>query len=235
MGYSNKEFYMLINYIQRTARKTLAITIDDKGEVIVKAPKNMSDKDIFKFVNSKQKWIEQKVNFIKTQNAMFNDLFNYNSVLFCGKKYNILRDRHSKDITLKDDYLIIKPLSTLKREAKQIEKFLKNKCIEIVGQRLKYFANIMQLEPNKVVLNNSKRKWGTCDSEGVISFNWRVIMLSPQLIDYVVVHELSHLVEMNHSPAFWAIVSAVLPNVKNLRHTLKQCNFVLQQFRELPV
>ena len=93
----------------------------------------------------------------------------------------------------------------------------------------------MQLEPKRVELSNSRRKWGTCDSEGVIAFNWRIIMLSPQLIDYVVVHELSHLMEMNHSPAFWAIVTAVLPNVKNLRNTLKNCNFILQQFRELPM
>ena len=226
---------MNIDYIQRTARKTLAITINDKGEVIVKAPKFMAEKDIFRFIQSKEKWIDQKVTEIKQQNMINDDLFNYKCVLFCGKKYCVLRDKKAKEISIKNNYLIIKPLSTLKREVKQIEKFLKNECIEIVGQRLKYFSNIMQLEPKRVELSNSKRKWGTCDSEGVIAFNWRIIMLSPQLIDYVVVHELSHLMEMNHSPAFWAIVTAVLPNVKNLRNTLKNCNFILQQFRELPM
>ena len=225
----------MIDYIQRTARKTLSIIINEKGEVTIKAPKRMSESDIYKFVQSKEKWINSKVTSIKQQNAINNDLFNYKCILFCGKKYKVIKDTKAKDIQLEEGIITIKKLSSLKREVRVLEKFLKNKCLEIVGQRLKYFSNIMQLEPQKVVLMNSKRKWGTCDSDQVISFNWRIIMLTPNLIDYVIVHELSHLIEMNHSPAFWAIVSAVLPNVKQLRSTLKQCNFILQQFREIPI
>ena len=225
----------MIDYIKRTARKTLSIIINEKGEVTIKAPKRMSESDIYKFVQSKEKWINSKVNSIKQQNEINNDLFNYKCILFCGKKYRVIKDTKAKDIQLEEGIITIKKLSSLKREVRVLEKFLKNKCLEIVGQRLKYFSNIMQLEPQKVVLMNSKRKWGTCDSDQVISFNWRIIMLTPNLIDYVIVHELSHLIEMNHSPAFWAIVSAVLPNVKQLRSTLKQCNFILQQFREIPI
>ena len=225
----------MIDYIQRTARKTLSIIINEKGEVTIKAPKIMSESDIYKFVQSKEKWINSKVNSIKQQNEINNDLFNYKCILFCGKKYRVVKDTKAKNIQLEEGIITIKKLSSLKREVRVLEKFLKNKCLEIVGQRLKYFSNIMQLEPKKVVLMNSKRKWGTCDSDQVISFNWRIIMLTPNLIDYVIVHELSHLIEMNHSPAFWAIVSAVLPNVKQLRSTLKQCNFILQQFREIPI
>ena len=225
----------MIDYIQRTARKTLSIIINEKGEVTIKAPKRMSESDIYKFVQSKEKWINSKVNSIKQQNEINNDLFNYKCILFCGKKYRVIKDTKAKDIQLEEGIITIKKLSSLKREVRVLEKFLKNKCLEIVGQRLKYFSNIMQLEPQKVVLMNSKRKWGTCDSDQVISFNWRIIMLTPNLIDYVIVHELSHLIEMNHSPAFWTIVSAVLPNVKQLRSTLKQCNFILQQFREIPI
>ena len=92
----------------------------------------------------------------------------------------------------------------------------------------------MQLEPSEVKLTNAKRKWGSCNSEQVISFNWRMIMLPPSLIDYIIVHELAHLIEMNHSSSFWAIVSAVLPNLKDCRASLKKCNFILQQFREIP-
>ena len=225
----------MIDYIQRTARKTLSIIINEKGEVTIKAPKRMSESDIYKFVQSKEKWIKSKVTSIKQQKAINNDLFNYKCILFCGKKYRVIKDTKAKDIQLEEGIITIKKLSSLKREVRVLEKFLKNKCLEIVGQRLKYFSNIMQLEPQKVVLMNSKRKWGTCDSDQVISFNWRIIMLTPNLIDYVIVHELSHLIEMNHSSAFWAIVSAVLPNVKQLRSTLKQCNFILQQFREIPI
>ena len=76
---------------------------------------------------------------------------------------------------------------------------------------------------------------GNSGAKTKIFCKYHAIRLTPNLIDYVIVHELSHLIEMNHSPAFWAIVSAVLPNVKQLRSTLKQCNFILQQFREIPI
>ena len=225
---------MDIKYIQRTARKTLSITINEKGEIIVKAPKNMNENQINAFINSKSKWIEKKVSEIKRQNSLNDDLYCYNKILFCGKKYAVIREQNLKEIHLSDDCIYIKKSLNFKKEVKQLEVFLKNKCIEIVGQRLKYFCNLMQLEPSEVKLTNAKRKWGSCNSEQVISFNWRMIMLPPSLIDYIIVHELAHLIEMNHSSSFWAIVSAVLPNLKDCRASLKKCNFILQQFREIP-
>jgi len=224
---------MKIDYIQRTARKTLAITVNEKSQVIVKAPKYMADEEVLQFIESKQKWIETKVNEIQQQNQVHDDLFHYRKILFCGKKYDILRDKCAKDVSLKDGYIVMKPQLTIKKEVNHLEKFLKNCCIEIVGQRLKYFSNVMQLEPKEMRLINAKHRWGTCDSERVISFNWRLVMMPPSIIDYVVVHELAHIMEMNHSNAFWAIVSAVLPNVKETRAVLKKSNFVLQLFREI--
>ena len=129
----------MIDYIQRTARKTLSIIINEKGEVTVKAPKRMPESDIYKFVQSKEKWINSKVNEIKMQNKINDDLFNYKCILFCGKKYKIVKNTKVKDIQLAEGVITIKKLSSLKREVRVLEKFLKNKCLEIVGQRLKYF------------------------------------------------------------------------------------------------
>lgn len=226
---------MNIDYLQRTSRKTLSIVINEKAEIIVKAPKNMPNDKILNFIDSKQKWIETKVTEIKKQNKIHNDLFQYNKILFCGKKYNVLKDKKAREVSILDSNIIIKSQITLKKEVNQLEKFLKNCCIEIVGQRLKYFSNIMQLEPKEIRLINAKHRWGTCDSEGVISFNWRLIMMPPSIIDYVIVHELAHIMELNHSNAFWTIVSTVLPNVKDTRNLLKKSNFVLQLFREIPI
>lgn len=230
-----KDLNMKIDYIQKTARKSLSIIINDRGEVLVKAPKKMSNNDILKFVQCKEDWVNKKVEQIKKHNAVNQDLFNYKCIMFCGKKYNVIKDDNCKTITLTDNDIIIKTALSPKKEIRQLERFLKDKCIEIVGQRIKYFSNLMQLEPSEVKLMNAKRRWGTCDSNQVIAINWRLVMLPPRLIDYVVVHELAHLMEMNHSSAFWAIVSAVLPDVKKLRANLKECSFVLQQFREIPL
>ncbi len=225
----------MIDYIQRTARKTLAITINNKGEVIVKAPSSMDNKDILAFVKSKEKWIQSKLTEINSQLKISEDFLSYKYVMFCGKKYKIIKSTKQKEILVSNDTIQIKKQLTLKKEVKVLERFLKDKCIEIVGQRIKYFSNIMQLEPEKIVLNNSKNRWGTCNSNKIIAFNWRIIMLPPYLIDYVIVHELAHLMEMNHSASFWAIVASIFPKLNKVRQDLKKCNFILQQFREIPI
>ena len=73
-----------------------------------------------------------------------------------------------------------------------------------------------------VIVRDQKRRWGSCSSDGVLRFNWRLAMLHPDLLDYVVVHELSHLAVMNHSPKFWAEVEKRLPDVRELRRRIKE-------------
>ena len=102
---------------------------------------------------------------------------------------------------------------------------------EILKNRVNYFANLMQLLPQSLVLCNSKRIWGSCSKEADIKLNWRLVMLPPDLIDYVVVHELSHIVEFNHSKMFWKMVSSILPNYKERRALLKKGDFLLHLYR----
>ena len=89
----------------------------------------------------------------------------------------------------------------------------------------------MQLAPTSIKLANAKKRWGSCDSAGNILFNWRILMLPPVLIDYIIIHEFAHLVEMNHSSNFWEIVASIMPNWKENRELLKKSNFILTLFR----
>jgi len=79
---------------------------------------------------------------------------------------------------------------------------------------------------------NNKTRWGICSKDGKIALNWRVVMLPPRLIDYIMVHEFCHLLEFNHSKHFWQIVESILPNWKELRKHLKQLGWLLELFRE---
>ena len=101
---------------------------------------------------------------------------------------------------------------------------------EILSDRIAYLANHARLFPSEIKIGDSKGRWGSCNSRGVICLNFRVIMLPPALIDYVIVHELCHLVEMNHSKAFWKLVSTFLPNVDKLKKAIKEYGILLNLF-----
>ena len=82
-------------------------------------------------------------------------------------------------------------------------------------------------EQPRILVRDQRSQWGSCSSDGTLRFNWRVMMLEPSLIDYVVVHELAHLTVMNHSKEFWRLVSDVLPDVKNRRKLLREAGRML--------
>ena len=105
------------------------------------------------------------------------------------------------------------------------------KAKEIITKRITYIKSIMRIEPKAVKITNSRGRWGACNSNKNISLNWRIIMLTPACIDYVIVHELCHLVEMNHSKRFWTLVETFLPNYNDIRAQMKEYGFLLDMYR----
>ena len=94
-------------------------------------------------------------------------------------------------------------------------------------QRVAYFARQMGVSPARITVTGARTRWGSCSGKGNLCFSWRLMLAGPEEIDYVVVHELAHLREMNHSPRFWALVEAVLPDYKQRRQQLKQLQTAL--------
>lgn len=218
-------------YIQ-TNRKSIKIEITPLGEVIVYAPKKSKPELVNKFINSKAEWIEKNKNKVLSYIKLNNDIFTYDKVLLLGNTIKVVERNEKKSEIINDILYISKSLTNVKKVSK-IEKFLKIYAGTIIENRLNYFSNLMQLEPNMVKFSNAKKRWGSCDSKGNILFNWRIVMLTPDLIDYIIVHELSHLIEMNHSYDFWRIVASIIPDWKERRQTLKSSNFILSTFRTI--
>lgn len=90
-----------------------------------------------------------------------------------------------------------------------------------IHARLQYFAPLCGVVYKRVAVRNQRRRWGSCSSLGNLNFNYRVIFLPPELCDYIIVHELCHLKQMNHGPDFWAEVESVLPNYLELVAALR--------------
>lgn len=100
-------------------------------------------------------------------------------------------------------------------------KKLKLTAKKLATERLEYYNNFYHFSYRLVSIRNQSSRWGSCSHSGTLSFNYRIALLEPELRDYIIVHELCHLGQMNHSQAFWALVSKTFPNHKKLRKILR--------------
>lgn len=92
----------------------------------------------------------------------------------------------------------------------------------VFEQKVSLYAKLMGVSYGRITIRDQKTRWGSCSGKGNLNFNWRLILAPEEVLDYVVVHELAHRREMNHSPRFWAQVAAVLPDYQKRRQWLKQ-------------
>ena len=101
-------------------------------------------------------------------------------------------------------------------------KELANKALAYIPERVKYYAPIVGVNYTRITIRNQKTRWGSCSSKGGLNFNCLLMLTPPEVVDYVVVHELCHRKEMNHSKAFWDEVEKVLPDYKSAKRWLRE-------------
>ena len=106
--------------------------------------------------------------------------------------------------------------------AQRVERYLRTQARETLTLSTQKNAKNMQVSPKTIRIKDTKTRWGSCSSAGTLNYSWRLILTPPEILNYVVVHECAHLREMNHSPAFWAIVAEYDPNWKQHRAWLRQ-------------
>ncbi len=109
-----------------------------------------------------------------------------------------------------------------------LEKFYKEQAIDVLKERTDYYSNILKVAPKNIVIKNQKTLWGSCSSKGNINYNYKIVMAPLEILDYIVVHELCHLVYMNHSKDFWDLVESIIPDWKKRRNWLKENGYKLK-------
>ena len=144
-----------------------------------------------------------------------------------------LSDRSLKSFIEKERDWIIKKSELVKweREHRQTTNAtpvqeLTSEEIENISQkivdRVRFYQKKMGVTVGRVAIRNQKTRWGSCSSAGNLNFNWRLVLMPPEILDYVVVHELAHRKEMNHSSKFWAIVEQEMPDYQERKQRLKE-------------
>lgn len=212
----------IVGYTLRQGRnKRLSLTIDERG-LRVGAPRQSRITDIEEFIRSHGAWVIEKLEEYAAAHAPRQ------LAIRAGVKIPLL-DREatvevlpgSNRVRWLGDTLILEAradtaLDTLARRG------LQRRAMTLFSERLAIYADRMGCAPPPLGLSSARTRWGSCSHAGGIRLNWRLIHLPLHLIDYVVAHEMSHLIEMNHSPAFWSEVEKLYPDWQAARDELKQ-------------
>jgi predicted metal-dependent hydrolase len=182
--------------------------------------------EVMKFLNLKKDWILQTSEYYeRLRNEYGEENLKLNTIVFLGKRYNL---KITKDVTtsviVSDNLKCITFHVNNRRKYKDdLKKWYASQTRKIVAERL---TQIRRMNPelpsySKVTIKHQRSSWGSCSKNGNLNFNLLLASLPPELIDYVIIHELAHLVELNHSTEFWKIVEAKDPEFESHRKLLR--------------
>ncbi len=109
-----------------------------------------------------------------------------------------------------------------KNSSTQLKAFLKTRARDALAAPVAHYAGILGQEVHRITLRDTRSRWGSCTAQGHLMFSWRLVMAPPEVLDYVAAHEVAHLVEMNHSARFWAVVARLRPDYQTQRDWLRR-------------
>lgn len=201
----------------------MRVRIDPGGAVVVTAPKYAPKFIIDRFVKANEDWIQRhkaKTELSKTTFPVFE--WEQRLVSYLGQLYAVkitdnppLRGAGGSRMTVKDNVMTIAPVTGLESDAKKmLISWLKREGERKITQRANYWAERMETEYKGIKFRQQKSRWGSCTRDNRLSFNWRLIHFKIEIIDYVVIHELAHTINHDHSKAFWEVVSKYDPSYK---------------------
>ena len=209
---------------ESSRRRTLSLELRADGSLTVATPHGLSLTTIRAFVASRRAWIDAK-RALLARPAPPRVLHEHGARLpYLGTELALnisIAPRRRAACRCESGSLVLKvPNNTAIRPA--IEAWYRRAAATHAAARLAHFAPQVGRAARKLVIRAQRSRWGSCSARGTISLNWRLMQAPPEILDYVVVHELCHLLVPNHSPRFWAEVARVLPDWRRQRAQLRQ-------------
>ena len=216
--------------LRRSRRRTIGLAIDQRG-LSVGAPLQARLGDIESLIREHGQWILDKLADWRSRPTPERLVVSEGAVIFAlGEALTVTITPASRQRWLFSDpklHLFVPPAV----EARVVlEKALRDKARSVFAERLAHYAPQLGIAAPPLRLSAACTRWGSCSHHGGISLNWRLILMPLPVVDYVVAHELAHLKEMNHSPAFWQVVETLCPNWRDLRRDLRVLGRTLQNF-----
>jgi len=206
-------------------RKTISLHIREGGEIVIRAPLKASKREIEEFIREREAWVVEKLAEEKERRKELQKAF------VPGERFLYLGEWYPLEIDESDHKRLPLRLSFGKfvlnrdhiEEARNLLiDWYKREAKEKIEGRVRYYSERFQLLPRGTKITSAKSRWGSCSRDDRLSFSWRIIMAPLRIIDYILVHELVHVREKNHSRNFWAALEEILPDYRQRRVWLKK-------------
>lgn len=202
------------------ARRTLTLTINADG-LAVSAPWRLPLAEVERFIVHKSAWVLAKLDAAKSAPAQVSQWHEGMLLPYLGKQVHlcILGYPATARVTEQQLWLPVNPCATLQTA---VLGWYRCAALADFQARLQRFLPLLRRCPSNLLLSNARTRWGSCTRDGVVRLNWRLIQAPASQIDYVLAHELAHLVHLDHSPAFWREVARLYPDFARARASLRE-------------
>ena len=211
-----------INENRRATRITLRI--EPGGRALkMTVPYGIRRQDVDDFLARHEGWLRDRI--AKLDAASHSSLADGGSIAIRGVKHRI---EHSGKVRGLTEIVVIGGEPVLRvsglpeQVGRRISAFLKTEARRDLAARVKVHAAAVGRPVKSMTMKDTRSRWGSCTHDGALSFSWRIVMAPPEILDYLAAHEVAHLKEMNHGPAFWALCQKLCPGTPEAKHWLKQ-------------
>lgn len=216
---------LYVDVVRTSRTKTASIKVDD-GLVYVVVPKALESERIQQLVEDKYHWIVQKIALQEASKPVSDrEFISGEAYPYLGRNYRLkVLEGSFSPIKLIQGRLV----ATLPDGAKRtnlvrdaVIRWYKFNALRKIKEKVRRYSKVMGVEPKSIAIKTFKSRWGSCSPKGDLEFNWIIVMAPNRIVDYVVIHELCHLKQLDHSPKFWKEVERVMPDYAEHKEWLK--------------
>lgn len=193
------------------------------ASVVVRAPEGISEEKIQQAVEARKLWLFQKINHEQKYppTRQRKEFVSGETIIYLGRNYRLEVTEHAVEgVQFRSRFVISR--QNQPQAAKLFRGWYIERAHERIPSRAKYFAEAMGVRFNRLLISDLKVRWGSCTPRANLNFNWRIMRAPANVIDYLVVHELAHLLEPNHTSRYWNIVAVQVPHFERAKAWLRE-------------
>ncbi len=231
--------YRLACVVTRSRRRTVRIRVAAADRLEVAAPLGFADAEVAALLRSRTAWITRQLDKLAAVAASpLNAAVEPGAeLLYLGRprRLTVLSGGAARAVVTLDDERLFVHLPAGPTDGRDaaltaaLRRWYEETARALLAERTTYWAEVIGVRPQRVFIREQKSRWGSCSSRGNVSYNWRVVMAPPEVVDYLVIHELCHLRAPNHSAAFWEFVAKADPRFKEHRRWLRSHGTLLNR------